>query len=1725
MKKNLLKCSCQFVLLLFMGVSPSGLQAQDITPPNHVDNVRMLSRTSSSISIAWDPATDNVGVERYRVHLDGDGVAWEEGTSYTLSNLQPGTSYSISVIAYDAADNWQDLGIEELERTLVARTEGAPSEQMRSYFFGHSLVKYDLNESSIMTTVPFWIHSLASSAGRNYYADGRFGQLDVQIRNLPAKKQFSFDSLPPNRNFTPPSAFHLSLEESNFENISITASNWIQDIAPDQDANPSTLDYALQLLDSIWAKSPSSDLYIYEHWPERAELTTSEFHLRATGVFHDWFLEFQDMIMAARPQYNIKLVPVGGPVSSMLTELPQFSGLTLDDLFSDEASHGHPVYYFFSGLIHYMTYYQEKPNAQYVVPTTHPTDIPQVVKDNYNIIVNYLWDELQAVNYNDGTSRVWNGPADNTPYSLTVNAGTGSGNYVRGTAVSIEANPPESGLVFSRWEGDVQGIADINAPITTLIMPASNSAVTATYSSDSLYSLVVNNGSGSGLYTEGTLVSINANAPSEGFAFSGWTGDIGGITDISASQTTFLVGTSSAIISAEYESAGVDNIPPTSPSILQVIDSTSTTVTFTWSNDATDNVGISHYLLYNENDDTSETTSDTTITISNLLPNTEYSFTLVTFDQSNNFAIDGPSVAFSTRSENDGIDSIYTLTVMNGSGSGQYPTGQSIDILADSAAEGFVFSEWTGDTEGIADITVSQTIFLVGTSDATISASYEPVGIDSVLPTSPSTFVVIDSTATSVTLAWSNDATDNVGISHYLLHNENDDTSEITSDTTITISNLLPSTEYNFALVTFDLSNNFATDGPSVSFSTLSENDVVDTLYTLTVVNGSGSGQYAAGEIITLVADQASAGYSFLMWVGCDGVADASATETTYTMTATNSTIAATYAPANHEYFTLTVTNGSGSGDYEAGEVIDITADDAPVGQVFSSWTGDITHLSSINSTSTQVTMPNNAVALTANYTTIAPPPSDSTSTHNMGINTSPLVDWSNDKPFADMMRTARLWQARRIDGVGGLAPLDPDGWPTTDFSIIIYHREDDLYEDYQFEDMHGRYRARFEGSADVNFLIGDGDGIIPYQIENLNYDSQLDITTFDLVIPLNDISLIMAEFRNTGDGIKNIQMMRPSTIGGNDPYPFDKVWNDQYLNLLEPYSTIRYMGWTNTNGSRDSLWENTIPWSYSSFYTEDVSPASWESIIKLSNRLQKDAWICVPHKVNDDYIQNLALLFRDGSASCEPLDPNLNLYIEYSNEIWNWAGDFPQTGWVFNQSLTYGHPITFDGLVPEDERTTAMYRYKAMRSVRISEIFREVFGDNQMMNRIRPVICWQKDWNDLLSRTLSFVDLYYNARDSRSDRTEPHPVNYYFYGGGGSAYWNNHTTDLTVDNIWDAGEWNPNTFADNLYKDAAWAASLGMTYIAYEGDNHHDISVPGEEEIYRQVHWDERMYQETVEHLDAYSWLGGDLFCFLALSNIGEVVWGAYNMLDGLPRSPQYRAVLDLEGTNSPSVRYGSTIPFSISGRAFDVFSIDNPQPKSAEGSLHLLSNTSAHASAYCFRADVVTQAQFQISYHTTDVGTLAIEYDGTEIQRIELPNTNSEVATTGQISLSVDPDKLHALRLVAVDGEVHIDQIDMVEVNTVNQGAKQVIAGINDPLQNLKVYPIPSDGLLHVEVKGNFNRSKLIITGIDGRAISQRHVTKGLETIDLRSVPKGLYVVSLVNADTRVSKLITIR
>jgi hypothetical protein len=143
-------------------------------------------------------------------------------------------------------------------------------------------------------------------------------------------------------------------------------------------------------------------------------------------------------------------------------------------------------------------------------------------------------------------------------YNLSVTYGTGGGTQDYGYTYNIVADT-FTGYTFSNWQTNAGSITygDINDPTTTATIGAANATTEAIYTANN-YTLTVVNGSGGGTqaYTDpsGYVYSITADAPAEGYVFSGWQVNSGTVSFANSgdASTTCTIGAADATIEATY---------------------------------------------------------------------------------------------------------------------------------------------------------------------------------------------------------------------------------------------------------------------------------------------------------------------------------------------------------------------------------------------------------------------------------------------------------------------------------------------------------------------------------------------------------------------------------------------------------------------------------------------------------------------------------------------------------------------------------------------------------------------------------------------------------------------------------------------------------------------------------------------------------------------------------------------------------------------------------------------------------------------------------------------------------------------------------------------------------------------------------------------------------------------------------------------------------------------
>lgn len=352
------------------------------------------------------------------------------------------------------------------------------------------------------------------------------------------------------------------------------------------------------------------------------------------------------------------------------------------------------------------------------------------------------------------------------------------------------------------------------------------------------------------------------------------------------------------------------------------------------------------------------------------------------------------------------------------------------------------------------------------------------------------------------------------------------------------------------------------------------------------------------------------------------------------------------------------------------------------------------------------------------------------------------------------------------------------------------------------------------------------------------------------------------------GDHVRNIRIVRPE-------HEFDDLvanpFYQTYLDHLSNFSTIRFMNWQGINNSNVVEWsERRLPTYHTQASNGQFVGVAYEYIVQLCNDLQKDAWVCVPHLASDDYITQMATFFRDN------LDQNLTIYVEYSNELWNW--NFAQAQWSNNT-----RPLNLN-----------FARTAGQRARHTFEIWHNVFGNES--NRVQ--------------RTLGTNAYSSNYGEEILAQVGANNFDYF------SPTWYFANDNDCMDALWDAnGAVTPQEVIDcarnrwynryDTYRANFWNAKLyGKPVIGYEGGQHISAGGNGGNFPYLQSLYDAQivpeMYDLYQEVIDSLRVLGMDMAMAYALIRWRETDTGSWGHLETVDQdttvmpAPKYSVLLD---------------------------------------------------------------------------------------------------------------------------------------------------------------------------------------------------------------------------------------
>jgi hypothetical protein len=446
----------------------------------------------------------------------------------------------------------------------------------------------------------------------------------------------------------------------------------------------------------------------------------------------------------------------------------------------------------------------------------------------------------------------------------------------------------------------------------------------------------------------------------------------------------------------------------------------------------------------------------------------------------------------------------------------------------------------------------------------------------------------------------------------------------------------------------------------------------------------------------------------------------------------------------------------------------------------------------------------------------------------SVNMNTYYGTLWAN---AADAGRNSWQGVSQWDPGSGGQNWPEPDvdanGYPTaTHFGLIIH----EIFGSRIQPMMKGRMQMVFKGRANTLFTVGNlrfANGAT--QVNGLaHYNSTTNTTVIDLEGFDNGWNIAQVGFSGAyrgpnitaAPGITSLRISMPTESGGTSTIARNVIFHPKTQEAFSRFTVFRIN--MNTN-NREVRWlDRTLPTFFNQrggksnvcpilgsqhpeFFTLENS-MSWEHQIMFCNELGKDLYINLPHLVNDDYIRRVANMIRYGSNSSvpytqhtpnpvfPPLNPNLKVYVELGNELWNWGSprDYPAYHtWrsiIVNELTTNAanaRIYNFDNMSTAIDASgwpvnymDFFHRRTLLRTYQISEIFRSVFGDAAMMSRVRPLMYgWYNNTFNVQERIYGFADNYFNNASGNHVpnvrwNQPARPLTSYLYGGGGGAFY-----------------------------------------------------------------------------------------------------------------------------------------------------------------------------------------------------------------------------------------------------------------------------------------------------------------------------------------------------------------
>ena len=698
-----------------------------------------------------------------------------------------------------------------------------------------------------------------------------------------------------------------------------------------------------------------------------------------------------------------------------------------------------------------------------------------------------------------------------------------------------------------------------------------------------------------------------------------------------------------------------------------------------------------------------------------------------------------------------------------------------------------------------------------------------------------------------------------------------------------------------------------------------------------------------------------------------------------------------------------------------------------------------------------------------------------------LGANLNGLSDWNLDRPFNDAFISNRGF-SKDLDAPWNYIAIstDSNGWPLEDFSVIVMSL---------MEDQPATYSISFNGQATITPIA------CSFTVQDQQYDSLTNTTTANLVYASNpdqqmDIKFTQTKFATGIGGIKNIHIYNQASVSTSS------IFSQPFLDHLSRFKVLRFMNWSHTNGNEDSVWtDRTLLSTAAPLDTAHINHGiAWEYCIALANTLKKDIWINIPHKATDDYVTQLATLIHN------TLDPSLKIYIEYSNELWNFT--FSQAQWNLQEAIieaNAGDPINYDQV---DDIYTWHYRRIAERGKQISAIFRSVFDNEHIGNQLRPIYAVQVGYYDVGQRGLEFINNYYG------------PPNQYFYGLAGAPYFNSSAAD-TANTASSSGILNALQIAmnslftgagNNLNQYAALSHYYSLFFTSYEGGP--DTSGPDNVNAKLEATEDTATKSLCINYLkNWYAYDPGGLFMwFTAGAGSWNTAYGSFPITQHYENSEKLQAIDSIRHMLPGYPTAGNYIPGTIDARKFEGYPSNWNQspafiPSWMPYTQYLMNVPEGKAGLYRFAVEC--------GYSNSGSNSFKVSIDNQLLDSLIIPSNNNgfNTYTLGNIYLK---EGIHTLRYTAsTTGNNY--QIGNFIASLVRPCSISLTDSLISTTQSIQVFPNPAVQQLTISTTGLVLPVAIKMFDMTGRLIySGQQLTENMK-LDIGNLPNAVYCLKI--------------